>query len=66
MSLEGIGMESNHDLSETFNVDELGHILVACEQMSCGYTRIEIKTHCCNLNEVVPKLRKLLGVKEKI
>ncbi|WP_313429860.1 hypothetical protein [Siminovitchia terrae] len=50
----------------TLHVEEWEYILAACEQMSCGYERTEHLTHCCDLNEVVPKLREMLGVEVEV
>lgn len=49
----------------TLNVEEWEYVLAACEKMSCAHERTDgYLTHCCDLNEVVPKIRKLLEVQE--
>ena len=46
----------------TLHREEWEYILAACEDLSCGYPRTDFIPHCCDLNEVVPKVRRLLGI----
>lgn len=49
-------------LTLKLNREEWEHVLAACEEMSCQHNRTDFMTHCCDLNEIVPKIRGLLHV----
>lgn len=49
-------------LTLTLHREEWEYLLAASEDMSCGYKRTDHTTHCCDLNEVVPQIRIMLGV----
>lgn len=49
-------------ISLNLHREEWEYILSACEQMSCRFTRTDYMPHCCDLNDVVPTIRALLGV----
>lgn len=55
-------MSMDDNLPLTLHVEEWEYILAACEDLSCGYKRTDPMPHCCDLNEVVPKIRRLLNI----
>ena len=57
----GINTELNR-ISISFERDEWEYILSACEDLSCGYRRTDPVHDCCDLNDIVPVIRKRLGI----
>ncbi len=52
----------DREFTLTLHAEEWEYILAACEEMSCVYERSDPIAHCCDLNEMVPKIRRMMGI----